>query len=246
MKQLVITFCFSLLLFSIVSGQGNQHKKNHSKAEVYFDEALELTIAPGNGDLELIYHPKAGKSVEEIARSERFSYAINGSFFSGTRLLAKPAGWFRLNGRKLGKVSKSRQLTHVVRYDTTDARLHFIPVKRFRTNPESIFEFQTGPLVINDGVIQEELIERSPNGKGRYTRTMLAKTASGRIYFITFRHPITLTEAADALLETPVFKKSKPDIINLDGGASVSFFSKEYPQYNFNTEDTLPIIIGVR
>ncbi|MBI2418027.1 MAG: phosphodiester glycosidase family protein [Ignavibacteriales bacterium] len=242
LSALFICFFVHTTFFS----QTTQPKQSNGKQEIYFDEELELTVVPCNGAPEVLYSSKPKKSVEEIAKRGRFHYLINGSYFSGSRLSAKPAGWFRLYGRKFSKLSKSRQLTHVVRIDSTERQVHFIPISRFRTNPQSICEFQSGPLVTADGEIQTELIERSLNGKGNYSRTLLARTVTNKLYFITFRHPISLTDAAAVLLELPMFKKLKPTIINLDGGASVSFYSREYPEYNFNTEDTLPLLIGVR
>lgn len=243
--KLIITV---LVLFTLSTwGQAPAVNKKAGKPEVHFEADMDLTVVTCTGEPELIYTPRPQHSVEEIGQKEHFRYLINSAYFAGTRLLAKPAGWLRLDGKIVRKISRSRQLTHIVRYDSAENKMTFLPVKNFKTDPEAAFEFQTGPLVIDNNTIANEFIRQSINGRGKYTRTMLGICPRhNKFYLFTFRNPVSLKEAAEKILSLPLAKKTKLSVINLDGGASVAFYSKELPNYNYNTEDRLPFLLGIK
>jgi len=46
-----------------------------------------------------IFIPSNAKLIKSIAKKGNYKILINGSFFSGTRLATKHAGWFRLFGK---------------------------------------------------------------------------------------------------------------------------------------------------
>jgi len=172
---------------------------------------------------------------------------INASFFDGDRLDAGHAGWLRTLGTTYAPVRADRQLTHIVRYDSRSGVTDVLPWKDFKpSDSQHTIEFQTGPLIIRHNEVASDLIANSINGPGKYTRTLIAVGGKNELWFITVRKPVSLDSIARVLLRLSLFKGKRIDVVNLDGGPSVAFFAKAFPQLNYNTNDRLPLVIGVK
>jgi exopolysaccharide biosynthesis protein len=193
------------------------------------------------------YLPRNAAPLDSIARKERLRCVINGSFFNGVRGNAGHAGWLSLYGLVITPLMDDRQLTHVVRTNGSKHMTNFLPVRSFkRSSDQGEVEFQTGPLVIENGTIREDLIHSSINGSTAHTRTLLATLDHRRCFFITVRERVTLSGLAATLVRLSIFKEGRLDIVNLDGGSSVALYLRDVPTANVNVDDRLPVLIGFR
>ncbi len=193
------------------------------------------------------YLPRNDAPLDSIARRERLRCVINGSFFNGVRGNAGHAGWLSLYGRGITPLMDDRQLTHVIRINGVRHTTTCLPVKLFSpsTDPGEV-EFQTGPLVIDNGKIREDLIRSSINGSSAHTRTLLATLDHRRCFFITVSERVRLSDLAATLMRLSIFKEGRLDVVNLDGGSSVALYVRDVPYANVNIDDRLPILIGFR
>jgi exopolysaccharide biosynthesis protein len=191
------------------------------------------------------YHPRNDAPLDSIARRERLRCVINGSFFNGVRGNAGHAGWLSLYGKQVTPLMDDRQLTHVVRINGAKHATTCLPARSFSpsTDPGDV-EFQTGPLVVDNGRIREDLIRSSINGSSAHTRTLLATLDHRRCFFITVSERVTLSDLAATLVRLGIFKKGRLDVVNLDGGSSVALYVRDVPYANVNVDDRLPILIG--
>ena len=139
------------------------------------------------------------------------------------------------------------QLTHIVVKSKKQGAIRFVPALRYTSNEKQFaLEFQTGPLVIENGRLARRLIQKSVNGPGAYRRTLLAMTDLKQVYFITVRAQVSLEALGNFLLRASVFSGKRLDVVNLDGGSSVALWAKDLPKLNFNQDARLPILLGVR
>ncbi len=206
-----------------------------------------MTVVEVPDTLTFLYLPRNDVPLDSIARREKFRAVINGSFFDGTRGNASHAGWLSMYGMNVTPMMDDRQLTHVVRIDGSKRRVNFLPVVSFVPSKDRhLLEFQTGPLIIENGRIREDLIRSSINGSSRHTRSLLATLNHRRCFFITVTDRVTLTDLAATLLHLSVFIRGRLDVVDLDGGSSVALYLKGAPGFNFNVRDRLPILIGFR
>jgi exopolysaccharide biosynthesis protein len=195
--------------------------------------------------LAFLYLPRNTASVDSIARRENLRCAINGSFFSGMRGDATHAGLLTLYGRPVAPTIDDRQLTHVVRVNSRARSVEFFPVHSYvpAADPRAV-EFQTGPLIIDNGRIRDDLIGSSINGLTAHTRTLIATLDRKTCFFVTATDRLTLRDLASFLVRLRVFQGGRLDVINLDGGSSVALYLREATGWNYNAGDRLPILIG--
>jgi hypothetical protein len=204
-----------------------------------------VTVVEVPDTLVFCYLPRNEAPLDSIARREKLRCVINGSFFEGARGNASHAGWLWLYGLEITPVMDDRQLTHVVRNNSTHRTIEFLPARSFEaSNDPRVIEFQTGPLIIENGRIREDLIRASINGSSKHTRTLLATLDHRRCFFITVTDRVTLAELADTLLRLTVLRGGRLDVVNLDGGSSVALYLRDIPGLNSNADDRLPIVIG--
>ena len=214
---------------------------------VYLFKQFDLTALSVHHGFDYLFVPKGVPTLLSVAQAKNYRFMINGSFFDGVRLDAQHSGWLRILGKSFGTVWNNRQLTHVVRFDTTSGTVHIISSKDFKpSNSDHTIEFQTGPLVIEDNKVALSLISHSINGSGRYTRTMIAVRNGSELLFITVRKPVSLDALARFLLTLSIFQQKRLDVINLDGGPSVAFYARAFPQLHYNVDDRLPLLLGVQ
>ena len=204
-----------------------------------------MTIVPVGDTLVFLYSPHNGASVDSVARKNNLRCLINGSFFSGVRGDAYHAGLLTLYGNPVSPALADRQLTHVVRINSTAHTVTFLPAESIIPSVDPhVVEFQTGPLVIEEGKVREDLIRSSINGVTPHTRTLLATLDGRRCFFVTVTEKVVLNDLATSLRGLSVFQGGRLDVMNLDGGSSVALYLRDTPGWNYNAGDRLPILIG--
>ena len=204
-----------------------------------------ITVVGLPDTLVFLYLPRNEAPLDSIARRYNLRGLVNGSFFEGVRGNATHAGWLSMYGRTITPLMDDRQLTDIVRLNGTLGTVEVLPVRSFTPGGDShCVEFQTGPLVIENGIIREDLIQKSINGSTRHTRTLLATIDRRRIFVVSVSDRVTLSELAATMLRFPVFQHGRLDVVNLDGGSSVALYLRDVARFNFNAGDTLPILLG--
>lgn len=178
-------------------------------------------------------------SVQDFATNNRLDYLINAGFFLEDK---SHAGLLIQNGeKKVSLATLDKQLSHVVVLN--DNAIKFAPKEDF------IYEgiqnaFQVGPLFIDRNNIREDLINNSVNGRGRYLRSILGITESGKSFFMAFTRPRSLNEVYEYILELKDLKNEIVSAVNLDGGSSVAIFSLTDETFTFGSQKRLPFFLG--
>lgn len=249
-KRVIYIFTFILLFCTFASGMAQLQQQNPKLKRgetIYYDAEIEMTIAPCNNVIDLLYFPMPKSSLKTIAEKNNFKYVINGAYYYKSRDKAKPAGWYNDQGVVSGKLSRNKAFSHIVQFDLTTREFKFIPLKFF--NPKkrfSVLEFQAGPMIIENNKVINLSDMHFRNHEGQYIRTLFAVKDKKQAYFITIRTPVSLEEAAERILKADFCRKGSINVVSLESGRGVAFYSSDHPEYNFNEGDALPILIGVK
>jgi hypothetical protein len=214
---------------------------------VFTYTSLGMTVVSVPKTFEYVYISEDPESVRVIGERRGYRYLVNASFFDGDRLHATHAGWLRIGGRVLAPLKRDRQLTHVVRYEAGVRKVRYTPYGEFSPPADtSALEFQTGPMIIENGRVAAKYIRESINGLGAYPRTLLATIDRRRVFLIVVRRPVALDTLAGSLLRLSLFRKGRFDVVNLDGGSSVALYSSAHPRLCYNDGARLPLLLGIR
>lgn len=220
-------------------------KDNQHQISIY--GKYSMTIISIADTFDFVFIPKNAKSIKSVAKKSNYKIMINGSFFSGTRLAARHAGWLRLFGITYSPLGQDRQVSHVFRYNLDENKAELIPYQKFSpTGDNRSIEFQTGPLVVDSNRVAQRYIEESINGLSKHTRTLLAITDQQHFHFITVRERVSLDELGNYLTSLAIFATKRLDVVNLDGGPSVALYVEKYPKLNYNADARLPILLGAK
>ncbi len=210
-------------------------------------DSLGITIVSVPRTFEYRYFPENPDPLRIVGEKGGYRYLFNASYFDGDRLHATHAGWLRIGGRVLAPLKKDKQLSHVVQYDSRKKRVQYIPYGKFVPSLDtSALEFQTGPMIVEQGRVAEKYIRESINGLGAYPRTLLATLDRRSVFFIVVRRPVALDALARFLLRVKPFARGRLDVVNLDGGSSVALYSSARPGLCYNDAARLPLLIGIR
>ncbi|MCI0494124.1 phosphodiester glycosidase family protein, partial [candidate division KSB1 bacterium] len=210
-------------------------------------EKYEMTVVSISDTFDFVFIPKNAKSIKSVAKKGNFKIMINGSFFSGTRLTARHAGWLRLFGKTFSPIGQDRQVSHIFRYNLDEKKSELIPYQKFiPTDDNRSIEFQTGPLVVDSNKVAQKYIAESINGLSKHVRTLLAITDKRHFHFITVRERVSLDELGNYLTSLAIFANQRLDVVNLDGGPSVALYVEKYPELNYNADARLPILLGAK
>ncbi len=157
--------------------------------------------------LVFLYIPQNAAAADSVARRENLRGLINGSYFSGVRGDAKHAGLLAMYGRVISPETPDRQLTHIVRINGAARTVEFFPAGSFTPgrDPHTV-EFQSGPLLIEGGIVREDLVRSSINGSGSHARTLLATLDHTKCYFVSVTERVTLGELGAWLRRLSVFQ----------------------------------------
>lgn len=216
----------------------------------YQDKDKTINLALFSKPFEFVFSPENAQDLKEQSLLNSYVLAVNGSFYRGSILSAEHAGLLIQEGEMIEPmVGDDNQVTHVVVYDTEEENLEFVSTKEINLDEYSndkYLLFQTGPILIINNEIQEEVISQSQNGNSRYLRTVLGYTSDGQKFILITRIGFTLKELSETILNMDVFSDKKINLINLDGGSSVSMYSRSLTNFNFLETKRLPIVIGVK
>ncbi|MCU0645873.1 MAG: phosphodiester glycosidase family protein [bacterium] len=220
-------------------------KDDEHQISIY--EKYSMTIISIADTFDFVFIPQNAKSIKSVAKKGNYKIMINGSFFSGTRLAARHAGWLSLFGKTYSPIGKDRQVSHIFRYHLDEKKANLIPYQKFiPTGDNRSIEFQTGPLVVDSNRVAQKYIAESINGLSKHTRTLLAITDQQHFHFITVRERVSLDELGNYLTTLAIFANQRLDVVNLDGGPSVALYVEKYPELNYNADARLPILLGAK
>ncbi len=181
------------------------------------------------------FHDSANtKSVIEICATAKA--CINSGYFLEDQT---HAGLLTINGEKIIPIaSLDSQLTHIIRFK--ESELTFLENSEYFYDSESTFEFQTGPLILDNGLIRTDLINTAPNGNQAAFRSFIGLTREGKIFIGVTTKQVdlkTLAENLKGILGEGLFA------MNLDGGSSVSIFFEGSSLNSFGTSKILPNLL---
>jgi uncharacterized protein YigE (DUF2233 family) len=161
---------------------------------------------------------------------------INSGFFldDGTH-----AGLLTLKGFKyVALAPNDKQLTHVVKF--RENTLSFVPNAQYTFDSTTDFEFQAGPLFVDNGIIRDDLINASPNGTLSTFRSFVGLTSDKKIFIGVTSKQVGLSTLGNEL------KKMLGDnitVMNLDGGSSVAVYFRDSSLNSFGTSKILPNLL---
>ena len=158
----------------------------------------------------------------------------------------KYAGLLYLDGQIKSDISLGdSQVTHIVELGK---KVKFIDQKIFNFDNinQNYSYFQSGPLIIENNNIRQDLIEKAPNGYKKTFRSFFGIVEeTDQKFFVQIINSVDLLESAKIILNFERFRNKKITVINLDGGSSVSFYSKSRPDLNFLVNKKLPMILAI-
>lgn len=103
--------------------------------------------------------------------------------------------------------------------------------------------FQTGPVVVLEDIIQKDYIDISINGNTLHRRSLIGVTDDNRFFLVATSKAYDLKKLSEIIINLDLFSDTKIDLINLDGGSSVSFISKN--DIKIGEKKKLPFFIAV-
>jgi exopolysaccharide biosynthesis protein len=161
---------------------------------------------------------------------------INSGFFLDD---GSHAGLLTVNGFKYVSLAPNdKQLTHVVRYQ--DNFLSFIPNSDYAFSSTSDFEFQSGPLFLENGNARSDLINSSPNGNLTTFRSFIGLTPENKIFIGVTTKQVDLVTLGNELKK---LLGQNITVMNLDGGSSTAVYFRDSSLNSFGTSKILPNFI---
>lgn len=211
---------------------------------IYSDSALGIRFTVSKLSPSIVYDTKQTKTVKDVGISNAFNVLINGGFFLEDN---KYAGALVIDRQVISQPAPlDTQLSHVVAYTAETKSYEFIVTPDFNINHPYDLAFQTGPLFIDNNIVQNSFIEGAVNGTGEYQRSFFGVTTEGEVIVGITTQKYTLNELADMLLKSDTLKNKVITVINLDGGSSVALFLGENNASNFGQFKVLPVLLGFK
>lgn len=199
----------------------------------------EMIILPLKSETELLFFPQ-GKTAKEIQREFDCDFAVNGSYFWGEETgTFYPAGiWYE--GMKKTFSWENRpfdpNLTNTLRFYQKSNQADFL-FEQEKADPQTgTILFNAGPQILQSWTINKDLGQMISHWSFAFPRTIIAKDSKNQLFLILFLKGQTLSHVAEILQS-----KGFSDAINLDGGPSTAFKSKEWRKKGWAEEKVLPI-----
>lgn len=207
----------------------------------------QMTIINVTGrEMDYFYFTQNPPQISSVGKNNSCKVAINGSYFAGKRQNANHVGLLSIWGKRYVPLGVERQLTHVTVYDKESKTVKFLKASDYISRPrKNIIEFQTGPLVLHNDIVQNSFIRNSKNGLEKHKRMLLATNDRNQTFIIVVRERVDLVSLAKYLKRIGLLG-SGLNAINLDGGSSVALWNQNAPGTNYNSKATLPLVICVR
>ncbi len=187
------------------------------------------------------------KSASDIAKNNNALFVINAGYFQPN---LNPAGLLKIGNEIINPlIPGEKQLTHVVTLQESGITIISPEEYEAQENSQQQFEstsFQTGPLIIQDNLIQYDLISNSINGNQEAKRSILGHTSDGYTFFVATTSQYTLAELSEQIINLDVLKNKKiVNAINLDGGTSVSTYSTENKDFAIASFRQIPFYLVI-
>jgi exopolysaccharide biosynthesis protein len=242
---ILLTAIGATLYFDLNSNESDESKDNQDIQYIELEkEGVYIILFSRNYILE--YLASTNTEFGDYAEEKNLTAAINGGYFLEDNT---HAGLLILDGEQISPAAPTDlQVTHQVVINE-DSSIDFKTAKNFEIENylgKNVTVFQTGPLIIDENIVQTSLIKRSLNGEARYLRSILGRTDSGERFFAISRKAYDLKTLAEILLESDTFKEETISVVSLDGGSSTALYSESERQFNYNLSKELPFIIGVK
>lgn len=255
----IIITGFAIALYSYAKGKNETNLNSDIKPETtvetsseqptssisyYTDKSKGIYIAKFNPNeyfLDLYIQPNKDflESSEEVLKKTDGELLINAGYF---REDFEHAGFLVYRSEILSDPAlNDRQVTHILNLES----LTFGPIKEIDLDILTS-AFQTGPLIINNGDVEEELIQNSTNGNGNFRRSVLGKLDTGEVFFLATTKSYSLIDLSNEILETSFLGTPQIDAINLDGGSSVSIISSTKSGFKVGENKKLPFLLTVK
>lgn len=213
-----------------------------TSATVFEYRRLGITIVAPSKGIEFLYMPKTSSRVREVAEQFRCNYLLNASLEGASANYR--TGFLKIGGIQYGSLVAEKSLTHVVRLDTRNGRLIFIPRSVFVVDTsKTAIEFQAGPLLIENG---KPVAQNPVRAEDKHRQTLVATINNTEIYLLVTRERYSFFDLTEKLTNLSIFKGKRLDVIALTTGDSTVFYSKNFPRMNLNAENRMPLLIGIR
>ena len=242
MKKLLVILAAFFFLFGCAEKKFSAPKKEKTPFSHFSFPEVGGEVVRFSAPFSFYFFSKNPPSLEKIG--EKHALVMNASFFGGDRQNAIHAGFLKKNGRQISPVWDDPQLTHIFHYNPKNLTAKISPVESFQSDKNFPLEFQTGPLVLNRGKLDEISIQKSKNGRGKYRRTLLGFDDEKNFFFIIVKKPVALDDLGKFFSTKKVFQNAT--IINLDGGPSTAIFSRDFPEINFRERQKMPFVLAVK
>lgn len=210
---------------------------------------VNVAILSQGSELDFRYTVNEADYLFRQAQQSQYSLAINGGYYLGSYVEARPAGLLQVRGSRHTDYISSIQLTHFAIYNHASHELIFT---RAATSDLTVFTdldysiVQSGPILIDQGVVQTEFIEGALNSDQSSLRTVIGKLDDGRIFMAVTRVGFSLPQLVEFLQEFQPLAGQNISALNLDGGSSTAMYAEDLDQFDFRDEIRLPMVIGVK
>lgn len=198
-----------------------------------------LFLIPRANSFQLDYLENAGR--KELSKFQSFDLVFNSGYFTPD---LRHAGLLISDGaQKVALAPNDLQLNGVVRF-TIDRGVEIIYNPNFKSDDGAVFEFQTGPIFIQDNIIADEFINKSLNGRTRHMRTFMGYSDEYSLIIGISTEPVSLYDLSEIILKSARF--TRLNLINLDGGSSTAIYIRDQNNKSFRSFKQLPFLIGVK
>ena len=225
----LLTLILLALIASIANAESFEVNCGETKCAVY---ALDLSVT----SLDLLDRDEDGtrfRNAEGIERwaskkGKRLIFATNSGIFDKTFL---PLGLFIKNGKQIVPINTSDGEGNFFKkpngiFYVSNSEGHIVETSRYKPNGEVAMATQSGPLLLQDGVINPIF---QPESKNKKIRSGVGVLNNRKVYFAISNSDISFFDFASLFKEN--LKCS--DALYLDGGISRAFI----PEIGRNQRD---------
>ena len=181
-------------------------------------------------------------STKELTKNFESSVTINAGYFLED---FGHAGLLVVDDKIISKYAENdKQLTNLVEYFEGSLKIDNFENYKISSIKKD-FAFQSGPLIIEKNKIRNDLIESSINGNTRHRRSVIGVTEKGDLFVLATKIPFELVKLAEYIAKIDDLKDDVITVINLDGGSSVSLYSKDFDK-GVGENKVLPYLISFK
>jgi hypothetical protein len=173
---------------------------------------------------------------------------VNGSYHNGDYARPRFEGLLRVGVRAVGapKVD-DLQLTHILSIDRSGRIASIQPASAitFAGLPHDRDHVQSGPLILDKGVVALGPISRSLNGSDAYKRTAIGRTREGETVIVVAKTPRSLADLGQLVAQANSLEERGLTLVNLDGGPSTGIHSDVVPKLSYGADKVTPVGFAV-